>query len=110
MAGGVYQENARFADAMTGILVYAPASTGDQDVPGQTLRLTQAGAIKVFTVVRHGLMDRPRPVAPVDYARKGDTLAVAKLDRLGRTWPPMGPIYMRAHGSTTFALSLATML
>ena len=33
---------------MTGILGYARVSTGDQDVAGQTMRLTQAGAIKVF--------------------------------------------------------------
>jgi hypothetical protein len=45
---------------MTGILGYARVSTGDQDVAGQTMRLTQAGAIKVFTDVRSGRsMDRP---------------------------------------------------
>ncbi len=44
---------------MGGILGYARVSTGDQDVAGQTLRLTQAGAIKVFTDVRSGRsMDR----------------------------------------------------
>jgi DNA invertase Pin-like site-specific DNA recombinase len=40
---------------MTGILGYARVSTGDQDVAGQTMRLTQAGAIKVFTDVRSGM-------------------------------------------------------
>ncbi len=45
---------------MTGILGYARVSTGDQDVAGQTMRLTQAGAIKVFTDVRSSRnMDRP---------------------------------------------------
>lgn len=45
---------------MTGILGYARVSTGDQDVAGQSMRLTQAGAIKVFTDVRSGRsMDRP---------------------------------------------------
>ena len=34
------------------ILGYARVSTGDQDVAGQTMRLTEAGAIKVFTDVR----------------------------------------------------------
>ena len=44
---------------MGGILGYARVSTGDQDVAGQTMRLTQAGAIKVFTDVRSGRsMDR----------------------------------------------------
>lgn len=71
---------------MTGILGYARVSTGDQDVAGQTLRLTQAGAIKVFTDVRSGRsMDRPGLAALLDYARTGDTLAVVRLDRLGRS-------------------------
>jgi DNA invertase Pin-like site-specific DNA recombinase len=71
---------------MTGILGYARVSTGDQDVGGQTLRLTQAGAIKVFTDVRSGRsMDRPGLAALLDYARTGDTLAVVRLDRLGRS-------------------------
>jgi hypothetical protein len=34
---------------MAGILGYARVSTGDQDVAGQTMRLKEAGAIKVFT-------------------------------------------------------------
>ena len=54
--------------------------------PARTLRLTQAGAIKVFTDVRSGRsMDRPGLVALLDYARAGDTLAVVRLDRLGRS-------------------------
>ena len=39
---------------MTGILGYARVSTSDQDVAGQSMRLTEAGAIKVFTDVRSG--------------------------------------------------------
>lgn len=71
---------------MTGILGYARISTGDQDVAGQTLRLTEAGAIKVFTDVRSGRsMDRPGLAALLDYARPGDVLAVVRLDRLGRS-------------------------
>jgi DNA invertase Pin-like site-specific DNA recombinase len=71
---------------MTGILGYARVSTGDQDVAGQTLRLTQAGAIKVFTDVRSGRsLDRPGLTDLFAYARKGDTLAVVRLDRLGRS-------------------------
>ena len=68
------------------ILGYARVSTGDQDVGGQSLRLEQAGAIKVFTDVRSGRsMDRPGLTALFDYARSGDTLAVVRLDRLGRS-------------------------
>ena len=71
---------------MTGILGYARVSTGDQDVAGQTIRLTGAGAIKVFTDVRSGRnMDRPGLQELLAYARHGDTLAVVRLDRLGRS-------------------------
>ena len=71
---------------MTGILGYARVSTGDQDVAGQMMRLEQAGAIKVFTDVRSGKsMDRPGLTELLAYARAGDTLAVVRLDRLGRS-------------------------
>ena len=71
---------------MGDILGYARVSTNDQDVAGQTMRLTRAAAIKVFTDVRSGrTMDRPGLDALLAYARKGDTLAVVRLDRLGRT-------------------------
>jgi DNA invertase Pin-like site-specific DNA recombinase len=71
---------------MGDILGYARVSTGDQDVGGQSLRLSGAGAIKVFTDIRSGRsMDRPGLAALLDYARRGDTLAVVRLDRLGRS-------------------------
>ncbi len=71
---------------MTDILGYARVSTGDQDVAGQSMRLTGAGAIKVFTDVRSGRsMDRPGLQGLLAYARRGDTLAVVRLDRLGRS-------------------------
>lgn len=68
------------------ILGYARVSTGDQDVAGQTQRLQQAGAIKIFTDVMSGKsMDRPGLTELLAYARDGDTLAVVRLDRLGRS-------------------------
>ena len=79
-------QNGRLRDAMGGILGYARVSTGDQDVAGQTMRLTEAGAIKVFSDVRSGkTMERPGLEALLAYARKGDTLSVVRLDRLGRS-------------------------
>jgi DNA invertase Pin-like site-specific DNA recombinase len=73
-------------DGVGDILGYARVSTGDQDVAGQTLRLIQAGAIKVFSDVRSGkTMERPGLEALLAYAREGDTLAVVRLDRLGRS-------------------------
>ena len=71
---------------MGGILGYARVSTGDQDVAGQWMRLEQAGAIRVFTDVMSGKsMERPGLAELLDYARKGDTLAIVRLDRLGRS-------------------------
>ena len=71
---------------MAQILGYARVSTGDQDVAGQIIRLEQAGAIKVFTDIKSGKsMDRPGLAELLAYARPGDTLAVVRLDRLGRS-------------------------
>jgi DNA invertase Pin-like site-specific DNA recombinase len=71
---------------MGGVLGYARVSTSDQDIAAQTLRLEGAGAIKVFSDVRSGKsMDRPGLAALLDYARAGDTLAIVRLDRLGRS-------------------------
>ena len=68
------------------ILGYARVSTGDQAVAGQTMRLEQAGAIKVFTDTKSGKsMNRPGLAELLAYARAGDTLAVVRLDRLGRS-------------------------
>ena len=67
-------------------LGYARVSTADQDIAGQAMRLEQAGVIKLFTDVRSGRsMDRPGLQALLAYARKGDTLTVVRLDRLGRS-------------------------
>jgi DNA invertase Pin-like site-specific DNA recombinase len=92
LAGGRHPrrhpENERLGDSqfMSDVLGYARVSTGDQDVAGQTMRLEEAGAIKVFTDVRSGKsMDRPGLTELLAYARKGDTLAVVRLDRLGRS-------------------------
>jgi DNA invertase Pin-like site-specific DNA recombinase len=86
-AHGSRPQNGRFGDAMGDILGYARVSTGDQDIAGQTVRLVAAGAIRIFSDVRSGrsIMDRPGLDALLAYARKGDTLAVVRLDRLGRS-------------------------
>lgn len=71
---------------MANILGYARVSTGDQDVAGQTPRLEQAGAIRVFTDIKSGKsMDRPDLADLLAHARPGDTLAIVRLDRLGRS-------------------------
>ena len=70
---------------MGAILGYARVSTGDQDVTGQTIRLTQTGAIKVFSVRSGRTMERPGLEALLAYAREGNSLAIVRLDRLGRS-------------------------
>ena len=58
----------------------------DQDIAGQSLRLMGAGVIKMFSDVRSGrLRGRPGLPALLGYARTGNTLAVVRLDRLGRS-------------------------
>lgn len=71
---------------MGDILGYARVSTGDQDLAGQTLRLEQAGAIRIFTDVKSGRsMERPGLIELLAFARPGDVLAIVRLDRLGRS-------------------------
>ena len=71
---------------MGAMLGCARVSTGDQDVTGRAMRLEQAGAARVFTDVRSGrTMDQPGSAALFGYARRGDALAVVRLDRLGRS-------------------------
>jgi DNA invertase Pin-like site-specific DNA recombinase len=68
------------------ILGYARVSTGDQDLAGQRQRLTAAGAYRIFDDVVSGkIFERPGLTRLMDYVRTGDTLAVVRLDRLGRS-------------------------
>src|SRR3546814_15183772 len=93
---------------MGDILGYARVSTGDQDVAGQTMRLEEAGAIKVFTDVMSGKsMERPGLAELIAYARKGDTLAVVRLDRLGRSLAELLATVETLRGQGIALLSLA---
>lgn len=68
------------------ILGYARVSTKDQDLSAQITRLKEAGAIRVFEDVISGKQfDRPGLIALIDHARPGDSLAIIRLDRLGRS-------------------------
>ena len=68
------------------ILGYARVSTADQDLSGQKDRLIQNGAVRVFEDVISGkTFNRPGLTALLDHARPNDTLAVIRLDRLGRS-------------------------
>lgn len=74
---------------MAVILGYARVSTIGQDLDAQLAALDAAGveASRVFTDKLSGSAktDRPGLVAMLDYARAGDTVVVAAIDRLGRS-------------------------
>jgi DNA invertase Pin-like site-specific DNA recombinase len=69
------------------LIGYARVSTIDQHPEAQTTALEGAGVERVFT--HHGVSgakaSRPQLAACLDYARRGDTLVVWRLDRLGRS-------------------------
>jgi DNA invertase Pin-like site-specific DNA recombinase len=68
------------------LLGYARVSTADQDLSGQKDRLIQHGAVRVFEDLISGkTFNRPGLTALLDQARPNDTLAVIRLDRLGRS-------------------------
>ena len=68
------------------ILGYARVSTAEQDLSAQITRLQDAGAIRVFEDVVSGKQfDRPGLSALIDHARPGDSIAITRLDRLGRS-------------------------
>lgn len=65
---------------------YARVSTLDQNPQLQIDALTNAGCEKIFTERLSGARaDRPALAEALEYARKGDTVAVWRLDRLARS-------------------------
>ncbi len=68
------------------ILGYARVSTRHQTLDQQHDALTAAGCDRIFDDTASGARDdRPGLAALLDYAREGDTVVVAALDRLGRS-------------------------
>ena len=68
------------------LIGYARVSTPDQSVDAQTAELRAAGCVRIFTETATGADPaRPQLAACLDYLRDGDTLVVARLDRLGRS-------------------------
>jgi Resolvase, N terminal domain len=66
----------------------ARVSTDAQNAQLQRDALTGAGCVRIFeekVSSRKATTDRPGLTAALDYLRTGDTLAVWKLDRLGRS-------------------------
>ncbi len=68
------------------LLGYTRVSTFDQTLALQQDALTQAGCERVFTdTVSGARTDRPGLDEALDFARRGDTVVVWRLDRLGRS-------------------------
>ncbi len=65
---------------------YARVSTLDQNLELQTDALEKAGCEKIFTDRASGAKDdRQGLIDAIEFCRKGDSLVVWKLDRLGRS-------------------------
>jgi DNA invertase Pin-like site-specific DNA recombinase len=65
---------------------YARVSTADQKLEPQTDTLSEAGCEKFFTDIASGARtQRPGLDKAIAFCRKGDTLVVWKLDRMGRS-------------------------
>lgn len=65
---------------------YARISTAEQSLDLQTVALEKAGCEKIFSDQASGAKDdRKGLLDAVEFCRKGDSLVVWKLDRLGRS-------------------------
>ena len=74
-----------FATLIAMLIGYARVSTLDQNLDLQRDALHQAGCEKIYTDTISGAKaQRPGLDECLSYARRGDTLVVWKLDRLGR--------------------------
>jgi DNA invertase Pin-like site-specific DNA recombinase len=70
------------------LIGYARVSTHDQTLALQQDTLTKAGCTKIFTDTASGAKtERKGLEQALSYVRKGDTLVVWRLDRLGRSLP-----------------------
>ena len=68
------------------LIGYCRVSTTDQNLDLQRDALTKAGCERTFEDMASGARDdRPGLSEALSHLRKGDTLVVWKLDRLGRT-------------------------
>ena len=68
------------------LIGYARVSTHEQHLHLQQDALSAAGCLKIFTDTISGTKSERKGLAEaLDYIRKGDTLVVWRLDRLGRS-------------------------
>jgi DNA invertase Pin-like site-specific DNA recombinase len=70
------------------LIGYARVSTHEQTLNLQRDALEKAGCTKIFTDTASGAKSERKGLeAALNYVRKGDTLVVWRLDRLGRSLP-----------------------
>lgn len=70
------------------LIGYARVSTQDQNLDGQMDALGEAGCEKIFQDIASGARsDRPGLSEATEYARPGDVIVCAKLDRVARSLP-----------------------
>jgi DNA invertase Pin-like site-specific DNA recombinase len=70
------------------LIGYARVSTSDQTLDLQKDALQKAGCDRIFTDTASGAKaERIGLDQAINYVRKGDTLVVWRLDRLGRSLP-----------------------
>jgi len=94
----------------TGALMvgYARVSTGDQDLSQQRDQLHAAGCSRVFAEKITGTRrDRPELDRLLDHLRRGDVVAVTRLDRLARSTRDLLDIAERIQGAGAGLRSLA---
>ncbi len=81
------------------IVGYARVSTDDQTLDLQQDALKKAGCERIFTDTASGTKaDRPGLEEAIDFLRAGDSLAVWRLDRLGRSLKNLIELVNRLHG------------
>lgn len=66
------------------LIGYARVSTTEQVLDRQTDALAEAGCGKIFTDKASSVVHRPELESALAYLRRGDTLVIHALDRLGR--------------------------
>jgi hypothetical protein len=85
---------------------YARVSTLDQNLALQQDALREAGCEKIFVEQMSGAVtDRPALREALDYARRGDTLIVWKLDRLARSMKQLRRSRVCACAASAFGAS-----
>ena len=67
------------------IIGYARVSTADQNLDSQIDALKKAGCDEIYKEKKSGIAEREELQKVLGHLKKGDTLMVTKLDRLGRS-------------------------